>query len=156
MITLVGISGNSAKSALICGATASTTDPAGSRTYFGGSWLANAFFTCSATSPAAGQSHGSPTPQPGAAAGSPPSPPLSAPLDGQGRVNIHPEPEDQSSGGTDTDSCPKVNPSVHLRYVTGRTLVMRSSRPTSRGSPNSGYMRDNLAWRASAGRRGRR
>jgi NAD(P)-dependent dehydrogenase (short-subunit alcohol dehydrogenase family) len=39
----------------------------------------------------------------GAACGSlPPSPPPSAPLDHQGRVNIHPEPEDQFSGGTDT------------------------------------------------------
>ena len=45
MITLVGNSGNSAKSALICGSTVSTIEPAETRTYLGGSWLPSAFFT---------------------------------------------------------------------------------------------------------------
>jgi hypothetical protein len=51
---------------------------------------------------------------------------------------------------------PKETRALNPRATHENTLVMRSLRPTSRGNPNSGYMRDNLAWRASAGRRGRR
>jgi hypothetical protein len=45
MITVEGISGNSANNALICGSTTSTTDPFAARSYFGGSCDPSAFFT---------------------------------------------------------------------------------------------------------------
>ena len=70
----------------------------------GGSWLASAFFTVFREIASRRAMARIAIPSAGATAGSPPSPPLSAPLDHQGRVNIHPEPEeaDQSSGGTDS------------------------------------------------------